>query len=348
MPTKEELTQLQSLPLWQKICTTEYRLTDWVNCYGIDNVYISFSGGKDSTVLLDIARKLYPTIKGVFVNTGLEYPEIQSFVKSFDNIDIIRPKMSFIEVLKEYGYPVISKEVSECVANAKMHLSRGGGTTNITENCLELESMPQRVQKLLGILKQRSSPNKSKYNCKKYKPLLYAKFNISNKCCNVMKKNPAHEYSKMTGKMPITAQMAQESRLRQQQWLKNGCNGFDMKSPISNPMSFWTEQDVLQYIKENNLPIASVYGEVVEENGKLKTTGCQRTGCIFCAYALHNEKSPTRFERLKQTHPKQYNYCMNGGEYNEQGLWKPNKDGLGMKHIFDEMNEIFGEGFIKY
>ena len=112
-------------------------------------------------------------------------------------------------------------------------------------------------------------------------------------------------------------------------------------------MSFWTEQDVLQYIKEYNIPIASVYGEIVEENGKLKTTGCDRTGCIFCAFGCHLEKEPSRFQRLKETHPKQYEYCINGGEYVD-GIWKPNKQGLGMGHVFDELNKIYGEGFIKY
>jgi 3'-phosphoadenosine 5'-phosphosulfate sulfotransferase (PAPS reductase)/FAD synthetase len=158
--------------------------------------------------------------------------------------------------------------------------------------------------------------------------------------------------------------MAQESNLRAQQWLKNGCNGFEMRNPISNPMSFWTEQDVLQYIRKYNIPIAPVYGDIVysenpdqmriEELGvkgcgteKLTTTGCDRTGCIFCAFGCHLEKE-SRFERLKQTHPRQYEYCIGGGEYDENGVWKPNKKGLGMGHIFDELNKIYGDGFIKY
>ena len=163
----------------------------------------------------------------------------------------------------------------------------------------------------------------------------------------------------------MTGQMADESMMRKAQWLKNGCNGFDMKKPISNPMSFWTEQDVLQYIKQNNLPIASVYGEVTyetepeqirfEEVGikcceaeNLTTTGCKRTGCIFCAFGCHLEKGTTRFQRLKETHPKQYAYCIGGGEYNENGIWVPSKDGLGMGHVFDECNKIYGEDFIRY
>ena len=109
-----------------------------------------------------------------------------------------------------------------------------------------------------------------------------------------MKKAPAHSYEKRSGRFPITAQMAEESRLRLENWLKNGCNGFDMKSPKSNPMSFWTEQDILRFIKESGIKIASVYGDIEDASdpaqipldigygcGKLCTTGCKRTGCVF-------------------------------------------------------------------
>src|SRR5699024_1335912 len=90
-----------------------------------------------------------------------------------------------------------------------------------------------------------------------------------------------------------------------------GCNAFEKKRPTSQPMSFWTEQDILQYIVENNLEYASVYGNTVLENGKFKTTGLDRTGCMFCMFGCHLEKSPNRFQRMKETHPKQYDYCMN-------------------------------------
>lgn len=345
MPTRNELTQLQSLPLELKIMRTQQRIREWVQYYGVDGVYVSFSGGKDSTVLLDMVRKLYPTVKAVFINTGLEYPENQQFVKSFDNVEILRPAMRFDEVIKTYGYPVIGKEVSECVYQGRMALTGN--------------RYPYRLQKLFGTAKDKNG-NESKYNKTKYAPLLFTDFKISHMCCNVMKKKPAHEYSKITGKMPMTAQMAEESQLREQQWLRNGCNGFDMKSPISNPMSFWTEQDVLQYIKQNNLPISKVYGEVVVKDdggyqygatlcdcGKLCTTDAKRTGCIFCMYSAHC-KGDERFLLLKKIHPRQYEYCMGGGAYDTDGFWKPTKDGLGMKHVIDELNKIYGDGFIKY
>lgn len=112
MPSREELKLLQALPLNVKISKTQQRIREWVEHYGEDGVYVSFSGGKDSTVLLDIARKMYPGIEAVFVNTGLEYPEIVDFVKQHENVTILRPKKNFRQVLAEYGYPVISKNVS--------------------------------------------------------------------------------------------------------------------------------------------------------------------------------------------------------------------------------------------
>ena len=339
--TMNDLIMLQALPLEVKVRMTESRIRDWVREYGTSGVYVSFSGGKDSTVLLHIVRNLYPDVEAVFVNTGLEYPEIQQFVKTFDNVTILRPQMRFDEVLKTYGYPIISKEVSQAIREVKRSIQLGNTDT-------------VRYRQLF-------SENKTRFSKAKYRPLLKVDYNVSDKCCAVMKKAPAKTFARKTGKKPITAQMAAESKQRTAQWMIKGCNAFESKNPISNPMSFWTEQDVLQYIKQNDIPIASVYGDIVykdesgfeynnslTDDGKLYTTGCDRTGCIFCAFGCHLEKEPSRFHRLKQTHPRQYEYCIGGGEYDEDGIWKPNKQGLGMGHVFDELNKLYGDGFIKY
>jgi 3'-phosphoadenosine 5'-phosphosulfate sulfotransferase (PAPS reductase)/FAD synthetase len=149
-----------------------------------------------------------------------------------------------------------------------------------------------------------------------------------------MKKRPTKKYSKETGRMPIVGTMASESRLRYSQWLQHGCNAFSKKEPTSQPMSFWTEQDVLEYIRRFNLPYCSVYGEIVETDSGLVTTGCNRTGCVFCTFGCHMEKEPNRFQRLKETHPRQYNYCINGGEMVD-GMWQPSKEGLGLGKVLD-------------
>jgi len=122
--TKEELQELQALPLKVKIMKTKLRIREWVNQYGLNGVYVSFSGGKDSLALLHIAREIYPDIKAMHVNTTLEYPEIEKFVKTFDNVDIVKPELTFVEVIKKYGYPLISKEVAECVWGARKYLTQ--------------------------------------------------------------------------------------------------------------------------------------------------------------------------------------------------------------------------------
>jgi 3'-phosphoadenosine 5'-phosphosulfate sulfotransferase (PAPS reductase)/FAD synthetase len=386
--TIEELQMRQALPLNLKVAMTKTRIREWVNEYGESGVYVSFSGGKDSTVLLDIVRQNYPNIPAVFVDTGLEYPEIREFVKTFDNVVWLKPKMTFKEVIEKYGYPFISKEVSECVYGARKYLTsilqeasldrqtdrQTDSTDTSTINYVELASIlnqrmanksggnNQRLAIMLGMLTKDQeikanipSEDKSAYSQERYKFLLDCPWSISNRCCNVMKKEPSHRYNKETGRKPMTAQMASESRLRTQKWLQNGCNGFNLKQPISNPMSFWTEQDVLLYIKQNNLPICSVYGEIVEDRQgtdevegqmtisdmqgfedmelfdakrlPLKTTGCNRTGCMFCGFGCHLEKEGEgRFERMKETHPKVYDYVM-----------RP--DGLNYKAIIDWINE---------
>ena len=119
----QRLKELQALPLERKIGITSARIIEWYTHWD-GQVYVAFSGGKDSTVLLDIARKLFPDIEAVFVNTGLEYPEIQKFVKTFDNVTMLRPKLRFDEVIKKHGYPMISKEVAKNITESRTWIAR--------------------------------------------------------------------------------------------------------------------------------------------------------------------------------------------------------------------------------
>ena len=114
----QRLKELQALPLERKIQITQTRIIEWYQHYK-GQVCVSFSGGKDSTVLLHIARQIYPDIPAVFSNTGLEYSSIQRFVKTWDNVDIVVPKMNFVQVVSTYGYPLIGKEVAEAIYYAR-------------------------------------------------------------------------------------------------------------------------------------------------------------------------------------------------------------------------------------
>lgn len=290
-----DLKILQAYPLWMKVERTKRRITEWVDYYGEDGVYISFSGGKDSTVLLHLVRSLYPEIEAVFCNTGLEYPEIVKFVKDIPNIRILKPELTFKQVIDQKGYPVISKSVANTVRLARKNIEEGKDTL--------------RVRQIKGL------EVGSKFNKGKWEFLLDAPFKISDECCNEMKKKPFKKYEKETGKVPFIGTLAVESQQREAVYLKTGCNSFNSNKPKSTPLGFWTEQDILQYIFENNLTICSVYGDVVEESDMLgnksyRTTGEQRTGCMFCMFGCHLEKEPNRFQRMKYTHPKQYKYCI--------------------------------------
>ena len=224
--------------------------------------------------------------------------------------------------------------------------------------------------------------------------------------------------------VPFLGTLAEESRIRQQAWIRHGCNAFDSKKPQSTPIAFWTGQDILAYLvmyaediitmrwafflerlgldgadlqapltngktigetleTDYSSPIAKVYGEIVsvDKDGneypassmmcagcKLKTTGADRTGCCYCAFGLNNEKGETRFQRLARTHPRQYEYCMGGGQWvdnpaydptapeydgewknwNPKQIWVPSKKGLGLKTVFDMVNEIYGKDFYRY
>ena len=388
--TMQQLKSMQAAPLDVKVLLTKQRIREWVNEFGTDGVYVSFSGGKDSTVLLDIVRSVYPSIPAVFSDTGLEYPEIRDFVRTFENVEWVKPEMSFKQVIEQYGYPFISKVVSQTVDEARKYLTSIKGKTkdidgqdnNVpNDNAIaDLYGIDRRNDKnnpdLLevkrGVIPKKyeygkpycvlqlegKAPHKEKgvltgefskvYDKSRYRFLLDAPFCVSSKCCYVTKKKPMNEYAKQSNRQPITAQMAVESMLRTSNWMKYGCNAFDSKRPISNPMSFWTEQDVLYYIKKNKLPLCSVYGDIVEVGEikgqmniadfegvgeyvpQLTTTGMKRTGCMFCGYGCHLEKpGEGRFELMKKTHPKQYEWIMKDWD----------AGGLGYKRVIDWLNE---------
>lgn len=439
--TAEDLARFQAETLDGKYTRSQAKISEVYARYG-NRALVSFSGGKDSTVLADLCGEwcsyVGMPLNLAFCNTGLEYPEIQKHVKDFAeyerkkygievNLAILRPKMRFDDVISTYGYPIIGKEVAEAIYYARrirsqtVNVERDRAQTSRTtrqkrqeftasrvdsnvsnlggqNHLIETSTARNRRTVLLGRMPgvngktgeggafsgDEQFSGKSLFNKQKWLPAARdLPFMISHKCCAVMKKAPLGSYQRKNKMLPVLGTLAEESRVRKQAWIRHGCNAFDSSHPTSQPLSFWKEQDILHYILKNDIPIASVYGDIVatdadgndyipipgmNDDCELRCSGCDRTGCIFCGFGAHLEKGETRFQKLAKTHPRQYEYCIGGGQWednpaydptapkmdgewqnwNPKKIWVPSKDGLGMGKVFDMFNEIYGKDFLRY
>lgn len=277
------LLQRQSNPLEVKINMSIHKIREWHD-YWQGQVYIAFSGGKDSTVLLHLVRSIYPNVKAVFINTGLEYPEVVEFVKTISNVTWIAPKMSFKKVIETYGCPVVSKKVARMISDIQ----------NPTTNNIDTRTLYLTGMRADGIR------TKSYKLPKKWLNLAQSNIKCSDKCCHIMKTGPAQKYERQTKTYPFIGMMASESNQRRIAYLQIGCNSFDGKRPKSSPLAFWMETDIWDYIKKNNVSYCKIYDK-----------GFNRTGCMFCMFGIHLEKSPNRFQSLKTIHPKLWDYGVN-------------------------------------
>lgn len=290
-----QLQERQNYDLETKIAISLDRIREWYEYYQ-GEVYVAFSGGKDSTVLLHLVRSLYPEVPAVFCNTGLEYPEVVDFVHSYSNVKELKPKKSFYEIIRDYGWPVVSKRTAKYIHEAAScpsmyRLRRTGVKKDGT-----IAKMGVISKKWWYLVEQVKSGN----------------IKISARCCHYMKKKPLHQYFKRTERYGIVGVTASESRDRFISWKMSGCNAYGVKEPQSRPLMAWREQDILQYLYTNKIPIASVYGEIVcNPDGTYTTTKLKRTGCMYCLFGIHHDKEPNRIQQMQTTHPKQWNYIVN-------------------------------------
>lgn len=271
----ETLKGLQELPMKKKVLESRTRIAEWHD-YWEGKVYVSFSGGKDSTVLLQLVRMDYPDVPAVFCNTGLEFPEIVKFVRQQEDVTWLRPKLNFREVLERYGYPVASKEVAQ-----KLHEYRTTKSDKLRHKRWHGDDNKYRSGKI---------PEKWKF-------LADAPFRVSHMCCDVMKKRPSKKYEKETSRKPYIGMMTEDSHFRKQTYLRGGCNAYEGRGR-SMPLAFWREEDIWEYIRSRDIPYCEIYDK-----------GYSNTGCVFCAFGAHKE-TPNKFQQLATSHPKLYAYCM--------------------------------------
>lgn len=267
--TLDNLKKLQSISLDDKILYTKVKIQQYYLKHK-GKVCVSFSGGKDSTVLLHLVRSIYPEVKGVFIDTGLEFPEIRDYVKSYDNIDWIKPKMSFRKVIDKFGYPVIGKMAAHWINGAKKGWA----------------SAPEHFRE----------DSDSIFNYSRYAYIIDAPFKVSERCCDVLKKKPAKDYYLETGLAPMLGIRASEGVIRRNQFTNKGKDKAT-KYPQLNPLAIWLDKDINEYIERNNIRLAEVYYK-----------GMKRTGCVFCMFGIMSDKD--RFVRLKARHPQLWEYCM--------------------------------------
>ena len=323
------LRQRQSLPLEMKI-QKSIRTIEQFYDDNDGNVYIS-TGGADSSVLRWLSKQSVKTkdIECVCVASTEPPGNIKLNFERGDTL--LKSPVTKKKVIIDWGYPIISKEVS-------MALSR----------YMRTDSEEVKHKRLNGYMGRNGKIVTMGMIPKIYQFLIYAPFEASEKCCLKTKEGPLLKFNKVSGKLPITGEMAQESRNRQVNYLKNGCI---IPGKKCTPLGFWTDQDIKECIRRYDIPISSEYGSVIKLNGELMYSNEKRTGCDVCLNGI--VRDPLRIERMKRTKPGTYKLMMYGGHFIRKDryrwvkfrvnsipiwsnlYWVPDDKGFGYKFVFN-------------
>jgi len=285
MMDQAELTYRQGLSLDEKVLMTRQRIRDyveWAESVG-KTPMVAFSGGIDSTVLLHIARHDFPSMRAVFSNTGLEFPEIVSFVHTFEGVDMVRPKVPFHQVVKKFGWPVTTKKVARMIRMLQNPTEKNAATRNLYLTGVNQEGKFIPSWKLPA----------------KWLKFVNSEFKVSDKCCDCLKKEPMGRIKREFNAAPITGTMVEDSAFRRTSYMTYGCSIMNEDDPVSRPMSFWGKDDIWAFVRANQISYCSVYD-----------MGYQRTGCTFCGFGAHLDRGMNRFQLLERTHPQLHKYVM--------------------------------------
>lgn len=305
------------------------------NKYSAYNVHISV-GGLDSITLLLFLRKYFPDVNVPAISrSSLEDKSIQKIHRELGVISIPGNKTK-VGVIREYGFPVISKSKAAKIEklqslNEKTTFIHAIMTGDMGEQGKFQHSdkikLPDRWIELFGGLYANHRPD-LKCQC--------APFKVSAQCCYFLKELPSDMWAKEHNSVPFLGLMASEGGQREMGLTKNGCNYFGKETVRSCPFAIFTRQDILRLALELDVPVPEIYGQIVCDNdGTLRTTRAQRTGCAMCGFGIHMEKRPHRFDRLREENKKEWEFwmyrCVTDPDTGEQFGWGRVLDYIGVE-----------------
>lgn len=285
-------------------------------------------GGLDSITLLLFLRSIGIDVPAVSVSV-LEDKSIQAVHKAL-GVQALRPVKSKIEVIREFGWPVLSKEIA-----GKISLLQNPSEKNATVRHAIITGETgayggyrkgTRMKLSQKWLEKFGGYENEAENVHYQTP----DFRVSDKCCYYLKEKPCNDYAKETGRFPYMGLMASEGGRRQKALMINGCNYISPGTKRSAPFAIFSRQDILQLALDLQVPVPEIYGEIIRnQDGTLKTTKAQRTGCNMCGFGIHLEKRPHRFDRLWERSPGEWEMWMRHVDQMTDGSW------YGWGHVLD-------------
>lgn len=313
----ELFRQYMLLPYEAKKNHAEVRAREFVNDCAREglNYHVSV-GGLDSITLLLFLRSIGIDAPAISVS-GLEDISIQRVHKRL-GVERLQPAKredgrpwSKAQIIQEFGFPVLSKEIA-----SKIELLQNPSEKNATVRHAIITgetgeyggfrtgTRMQLAQKWLELFGGYENENEGVH----YK---IPPFKVSSKCCYYLKEKPADDWAKAHNSVPFLGLMASEGGRRQKSLMMHGCNYWGKTTIRSCPFAIFDRQDLLRLALELDVPVPEIYGKIVRDpDGTLRTTKAQRTGCSMCGFGIHLEKRPHRFDRLRESNPKEWEYWM--------------------------------------
>jgi len=294
-----EWAQKSSLPYEGKLTLAKLRAREFYE-HEHGHVFCSVGGLDSMTLLLFLRKYVSRDILGVSVSS-LEDKSIQEVHRQFDNMIILKPLKSKIQVLKEFGYPIISKSIADRIELIQNPTEKNTTVRNAIVTGQTGDYGGNKYSRFMRL------PDK-------WRRLFIdqaAPFKVSGKCCYYMKERPCDLYSRETGQSLYMALMISEGGRRAMALMQHGCNYYGKTVTRSCPFAIFSRQDILRLALELGTPVPKIYGEIKRQpNGLLETTRARRTGCTMCGFGIHMERRPHRFDRLREDDPKQWAFWM--------------------------------------